>query len=951
MAANPGNDHWRQLEELFYAALDLDPADRAAFLDRSCGSNAEVRREVDVLLSSSEKTWGFFQKPLQAVAERVTMDSESDGPRLGDYKVIRQIGEGGMGKVYLAERADELYQQQVAIKLVQSGTGRTRDLLLRFTAERQILANLSHPNIARLLDAGIAYDGSPYLVMEYIEGVAMDKYATVHGLSIPERLKLFCIVCAAVEYAHRNLVVHRDIKPANILVTNEGVPKLLDFGIAKLLQPPEISDVNLTRATERLMTPEYGSPEQVRGEAITTTTDVYALGVLLYVLLTGQPPLKIDTRSPLEVARIVCEQMPTRPSSVLGARPAAVKNEARALRGDLDNIVLKALRKEPDRRYTSVGTLAEDVRRHLDGYPVQAAADSWRYRTRKFIGRHKASVTAAILMTLAIMGFSIGMGWFARRANRERAKAEQQQLRAEQESKFLSGLFQSATPDAERGKTITARDVLDLSVKRIDRELAGQPDVRASMLDSIGSSYVALGLYDQAQPLQEQAYSIRKKEFGNDNLDVAQSATSLALVMRAQGKFDQEEALLREALAVRQKLVGENNPLVGETLANLGECLYLQSRTQEAEPLLRKAIAVSRENSDVIAGARNYLALVLEKKGSYQEATRLLRSAAEISAGNEGTDSPSYLTAMHNLAGALSDLGNLSEAEATERKVLEIRQRVSGRDHPDTAYSLNMLGWILLEKGDWAAAEPYLKESLEIVRKTLGTKNPRLAVSLNNWARVLQGEGDYKEAENYYRQAFTVLQENRSAESWTAAKIETNLSLLQLDRGDGSGAERYAQQALALCRKLGGDNNPEVASALLDVGLARSFQGDLAGAETLLRQALEIREKVFSSGHFRIIAAQARLGEVLTAEGKLDESAPLLREAVEAVQNSPFPLEPWQVAEAESALGVCLAKLGQTTEARALIEKSTDALKTHPEAALRKQATDRAARVLAGEKQ
>lgn len=343
-------------------------------------------------------------------------------------------------------------------------------------------------------------------------------------------------------------------------------------------------------------------------------------------------------------------------------------------------------------------------------------------------------------MTLAIMGFSIGMGWFARRANRERAKAEQQQLRAEQESKFLSGLFQSATPDAERGKTITARDVLDLSVKRIDRELAGQPDVRASMLDSIGSSYVALGLYDQAQPLQEQAYSIRKKEFGNDNLDVAQSATSLALVMRAQGKFDQEEALLREALAVRQKLVGENNPLVGETLANLGECLYLQSRTQEAEPLLRKAIAVSRENSDVIAGARNYLALVLEKKGSYQEATRLLRSAAEISAGNEGTDSPSYLTAMHNLAGALSDLGNLSEAEATERKVLEIRQRVSGRDHPDTAYSLNMLGWILLEKGDWAAAEPYLKESLEIVRKTLGTKNPRLAVSLNNWARVLQGE-------------------------------------------------------------------------------------------------------------------------------------------------------------------------------------------------------------------
>jgi len=496
MAVNPGNDHWRQLEELFYAALDLDPAERAAFLDRSCGSNAEVRREVDVLLSSSEKTWGFFQKPLQEAAELITMDSEPDGHRLDDYKVIRQIGEGGMSKVYLAERADELYQQQVAIKLVQPGTGRTRDLLLRFTAERQILANLSHPNIARLLDAGIASDGSPYLVMEYIEGVAMDKYATARGLLVPERLKLFCTVCAAVEYAHRNLVVHRDIKPANILVTNEGVPKLLDFGIAKLLQSSEISDVNLTRATERLMTPEC---ESGAGSRRSDYDHDRCLRAGRTSLCAADRTASFENRyqkSPGS-CRIVCEQTPTRPSSVLGAGPAAVKNEARALRGDLDNIVLKALRKEPDRRYASVGALAEE------------------------------------------------------------------------------------------------------------------------------------------------------------------------------------------------------------------------------------AIAVSPENSDVIAGARNYLALVLEKKGRYQEATQLLRSTAEISASNEGTDSPSYLTAMHNLAGALSDLGNLSEAEATERKVLEIRQRVSGRGHPDTAYSLNMLGWILLEKGDWAAADPYLIASvIKIAAVTLALCRP-----------------------------------------------------------------------------------------------------------------------------------------------------------------------------------------------------------------------------------
>jgi len=954
MAANPGSDHWRKLEELFYAALDLAPSERPSFLDHSCEADSALRREVEILLNSSDKTWGFFQKPLQAAAEQVTAGSDFFGQRIGDYKVIRLMGEGGMGKVYLAARADELYQQQVAIKLVQGGTGRTRDLLLRFSAERQILANLAHPNIARLLDAGIATHGSPYLVMEYIEGEAIDKYVAAGALSIRDRLELFRTVCAAVEYAHRNLVVHRDIKPANILVTREGVPKLLDFGIAKLLQSSNDSGdgagAALTRATERLMTPEYASPEQARGQVITTATDVYALGGLLYALLTGRPPFELASRDPLEVAQIICERPPTRPSSADHDHAALPRGEDAKLKGDLDNIVLKALRKEPELRYPTVAEFSEDVRRYLEGYPLQAGSNAWGYRATKFVRRHKGAVAAAVLMAFAIIGFSIGMGVLAQRARRERNKAEQEQLKSEQEAKFLSGLFKASTPDVERGKTITARDVLDLGAQRIDRELSGQPEVRAAMLDNIGMSYYALGLYDQARPLVEQAYSLRKQTLGQSNLTLAESSEHLGEVLRIQGKYADAEPLLRQALAVRQRSLGDKDKLVGESLTDLGEVLSLQSKSKEAETVLRNAIAIAAPDTDVAADARDYLALVVEPEGRYDEAIQLLRSSSGILARNKGTDSPDYLISMHNLAGALMDIGNLSEGEVIERQVLATRQRVSGAEHPDTTYSLNNLGWVLLEKGDWAAAEPYLKQNLEANRKRLGEKHPRMATALNNWARVLQEKGDYADAEKFYQQALTISRETGGAQSRSAAKIEANIGFLRLDRGDYAGAEKYSREALELRRKLGGDENPDVASSLIDVGVIRSFRGDLPGAEALLRQALDVRKKILAPGHMRIISTQVRLGEVLTAEGKFSEAEPILREAVKSAQNSPFPLVPWQVAEAETALGVCMAGMNQTAEARSLIQKSDYALKTYPEAALRKQALRRAASVMTGEK-
>ena len=939
MASLPSSDHWQRLEELFHTALELEPAQRAEFLDRSCDGDAALRREVEALLNSSEKSWGFFQKPLQATAEQVSATAETS-QQLGPYRIVRLIGEGGMGKVYLATRADKLYEQQVAIKLVQTHVGRMGDLLMRFSSERQILANLAHPNIARLLDAGISPDGAPYLVMEYIEGVPIDKYVAANALSVRARLELFQTVCSAVEYAHRNLVVHRDIKPGNILVTTEGSAKLLDFGIAKLQQPTGAGDQVLTRATERLMTPEYASPEQARGRAITTATDVYALGALLYALLTGRPPFSIVSRDPLEVAQIICERPPTRPSASVKREAGLPKHEKGKLKGDLDNIVLKALRKEPEKRYATVGELAEDVRRYQEGYPLQAGSGAWSYRAAKFIRRHKIAVSAAVLMTLAVLGFSAGMGILARHARREQSTAAQ-------EAQFLSSLFAAATPDVQRGKTITARDVLDLGAKRIDAELGGQPEVRAAMLDNIGWSYFALGDYDQAKELLEKSYTLRRQTLGDNALPTAESAEHYAEALRIQGNYAAAEPLLRQALSIRQKQAGPRSQQTGESLTDLGECLFLLGRLTEAEPILRQAINVVSPEWPQAAGARNYLGQVLMAEGRYGEAAQSLHEAVDIDTHVLGADAPDTMISMHNWAGSLMDLGNLTEGEKVERQVLAARQRVSGPDHPDTAYSLNNLGWVLLERGDWAGAEPFLAQNLEYIRKRLGDQHPRLASALNNWARLEQGKGNYDEAEKYYRQALTVLQEDKAGEGFSAAKIEANLGLLELDRGRYSAAEQWSRHALELRKKRGGDQHPDVASSLLDVGIERSFQGDLAGAEPMLRQALEIRSTRLGTAHMLVIAAKVRLGEVLTAEAKLPEAESVLREAVNSAHNSPFALVPWQVADAESALGVCLARRGQNGEARSLIEKSMAALKTHPEAALRKRALAKAASVLA----
>ena len=483
-------EHWRRVKEIFDAAADLGPSERGALLDKSCDDDTALRREVESLLHSDASADGFIESPVAEVPrDMIDRDGEEKfaiGRQFGAYKILREIGRGGLGSVYLAARADEQYEKQVAIKLVRRGLD-TEDILRRFRNERQILAQLDHPNIARLIDGGTTDQGLPYFVMEYVEGETILAYCDARNLATAERLKLFRKVCAAVTYAHQNLVIHRDLKPSNILVGSDGEPKLLDFGIAKVLSAETNESFTLTMPALRVMTPEYSSPEQINGGNITTTSDVYSLGVLLFELLTGEQPYCLKSRTPDAIAHAVTAQEPTPPSTAISRDQKSQVRNLKSLRGDLDNIVLMAMRKEPARRYASVAQLSEDIRRHLEGLPVIARKDTVGYRTVKFVRRNKIGVVAAALILCALIAGIVSTAWQARRAvmqariaAEQRDRAEKQAAKAGRVTTFLQNVlgfsdpsWASSNPNRKRDATIS--EALIEAQHRAEKELLTNP--------------------------------------------------------------------------------------------------------------------------------------------------------------------------------------------------------------------------------------------------------------------------------------------------------------------------------------------------------------------------------------------------------------------------------------------------------------------------------------------
>ena len=872
-------ERWRQVEEVFGDVLALPATERSQRLARRCGGDAELRREVESLLAADGAAGEFLERP--AAAPETAPPPSAVGRRIGPYVVLRKLGEGGMGTVYLAARADEAYRRQVAIKVFGYGADRT-DLVERFRAERQILALLDHPSIARLLDGGTTDDGRPYLVMEYVDGVPIDRHCDERRLSVDERIELFRQVCSAVQYAHQNLVVHRDIKPSNILVTADGVPHLVDFGIAKPLAGSALPGAAAATTTgQRLMTPQYASPEQVEGRPVTTATDVYSLGVLLYVLLTGRLPYRLDGERLGAVEQAVVEQEPERPSAAAGRQKLA-----RQLAGDLDNIVLTALRKEPARRYASVELLAEDLRRYRTGLPVLARPSTVGYRVGKFVGRHRLGVGVAALLALVILGLAATMTVQAARLARQRDEVRRERDKAVQVAGFLEEIFEAANPRHAQGETVTAREILDRGAARITDELADQPELQAALAATIGRSYAVLGHYDRAQELLEQSLTVRRRVFGASHPEVAESLYELGtLAYYGAGDLERAEATFREVIEMRRTLLGDDDPAVAHALNALGLVLISKAELDAAEPVLREALAINRKQlgnvPEQLGSNLGNLGLLMKQKGDLAAAEAFYGEALAIF--RRLFDQSEIAIQLNNLAMLQSERGDFAAAEASYREILAIARRVNGEEHPQVALFLGNFAGVLSARGKLDEAERAARESLAMRQKLLGEEHEQVARGLNSLATVLEEQGELAEARALYEESLRIFRQSFDAEHPRIGGVLANLANLLLQQGDPAGAEPLARQALSIRRKAVGEAHPDVGTALVILGSVRLARGAAEDAEPLLRQGHETLRAALSEGHWRTADAQSQLGACLAARGKAAEAEPLLTAGYETL--------------------------------------------------------------------
>jgi eukaryotic-like serine/threonine-protein kinase len=826
-------ERWVEVGSLFDAALEVAPEERQGFLDARCNGDSQLKAEVESLLSSLAGAESFLENPIAGNLRQALPARRRAGP----YELLEEIGHGGMGVVYRAVRRDQGFERLVALKLVKRGMD-TDFILRRFEAERRILAGLDHPNIARVLDGGSTEDGLPYFVMELIEGKNLLDYCRETKPEISERLHLFRQICSAVQYAHQRLVIHRDLKPSNVLVTAGAVPKLLDFGLAKVLAQDPAETVERTQTAFRLLTPEYASPEQVRGEALTTASDVYSLGVVLYELLTGERPYRLKTRAPEEVSDAVLKQEPARPS---------MKTR---LHRDLDAIVMKALRKEPGRRYASAEQLSEDIRRHLEGLPVKATPDSPGYRVRKFVGRNRFGVAATGLILASLAG---GLTV----AVRQRDLAKLEAAREQQVSSFLRGLFESSFPRKAQGENLTAQDLLDVGAARVDRELAAQPEVQASMLSLLGSVYMEMGLGQKAQPLLERSLALRERFPGRGGADLAESLYELGLLKGREGHYESAEVLLRKALRIREAL--PPSPALAETLSGLGGTLKTRGRLAEARIAFQRAVAVEEKTG----GANLHkwltnLAAVEMDLGNPDHAEKLLERALKIAGGTEGKAAFQTDVTLFNLASILRDKEDYARALPILQRACAISEKMYGKNRD--AYGQGELGELYLAMGDYARAHELLARSIETTERLAGPDHPGLGAPLRYSSRLLLAEGKPREA---------------LAVSERALKIHE--------------------------KAFGNENHPDIAEDLVQLAAVRERLDGPSAAEPILRRALAIQRRTLPAGHRALVPTLTALGRALAALGRPGEAKPLLEEAV-ATARARLPERHSERLAAEKAL-------------------------------------------------
>jgi serine/threonine-protein kinase len=916
-----------RLRVLLDRALELEPEARAAWLAELEQTDPTNAAEIERLLAAEPglDEMRFLDTGASPLDEALPTAASPAAPalagwQLGAWTLERPLGKGGMGTVWLARRSDGRFEGTAAVKLLNLAL-LDRVGTARFQREGTVLARLNHPHIAKLFDAGVTPAGQPYLVLEYVEGERLDRWCDERRLGPEARLRLFLDILDAVAHAHANLIVHRDLKPSNILVTSSGGVKLLDFGIAKLLEDEAgAGESTLTDAAEgRVFTPEFAAPEQVTGAAITVATDVYALGVLLYLLLAGRHPTAPESRSPADHLRHVVETDPPRLSTAAGAGDAAgaAGRLRRLYAGDLDNILAKALKKRPEDRYGSVAAFADDIRRYLAHQPVSARRDSLGYRAAKFARRNRVPLALAAAAALGLL-----MAGARERQLRGRAEAEARKAVAVRD--YLVSVFGAADPyqspqDSAGG--MTARVLLDRGVERIDTALADDPEVRTELRGALGRIYRNLGVYDRAADLIQRTLRERRALHGEDDASVAEAMDLLGLVRTQQGELAAAESLLGGALAMRRRRLGDHDA-TAESLEHLADLYYKRNDYAKAEPLLREAQGIQTrlhgDSSLAVATTKLALAELLRARGSSADAMPLYQEAVAIRVARLGENHPLTAEAVGSMGSAVEALGRHAEAEQLFRRMIAAQRRALGDWHPVLASSLNALGQMIYKADDARAeeAESLLSQALAINRKALGENHPAVADNLGNLAVIARDRGDLERAERLLRQGLAIDRAIYGPVHVNVGFDLNELAVVYRARGQPDSAVPLLREALAMSQRLVGDNHRNTLAVRTNLARALRESGRLAEAEPMFREALGRFERDNADTRMLRLNAAIGLGRTLTGRGRPQEALPLLEETVQD-SRSHLGAGHWRTAETELALGECLVSLRRYGEAEA----------------------------------
>ncbi len=735
---------WNDIKTIFFTAVELDGNEREDYLTDKC-KDPMLKQEIDSLLSAHDKSNKFLENSIIPAEPAIDNNNLFIGKTFGKYKIEKLIARGGMGLVYLGMRDDEV-KQQAAVKIINPGVA-SGIVIKRFQTERQTLANLNHPNISRLLDGGLTDDGIQFLVMEYIEGIPIDEYCDNNKLKIKERLKLFLKVASVVQYAHQNLVVHRDLKPGNILITKEGEPKLLDFGIAKILSPEDGIIETATHGSGWNLTPEFASPEQIKGEVITTTSDVYSLGVILYKLLTGHSPYKIKSRFYSDVRQIITQTEPLKPSEIIyqvvekesddngieinpdsisKTREINVDKLHKKLVGDLDNIVSMAIRKEPERRYASVDNFADDIKRYLNDRPVNAHRDSLIYKSKKFIKRNKtAIIPTAIIFILINLGLA-GVLWQGHLAAKERDAAKIEAEKANKIKSFLLNMISAPDPTKD-GRDVKVIDVIEEASSKLSFELGNHPQIEAEIRTMLGNTYQNLGIYDSAETELTKALDLNKKIYGGNSKETAMSLKNIGLIYHYKGDYEKAEEYYQKSLGMFKSV--------------------------ETNPSFERALVLDAYGS------------LMTDRGEYEKAEKITEEALQIAETVKGSEDPDVAEIQNNLATSYNYLNKLDLADSLYKESLRVFRKVYGNFHIRVSSSLNNLAFINIFKKEHKQALPLLEEALNIKIVVLGNDHPDLINAYSNVGSTYFNIDDYNNAEKYMKASIDVGLKNYSEDN------------------------------------------------------------------------------------------------------------------------------------------------------------------------------------------